>query len=387
VIKDVRSSVMRARAAWSVGAVLLAGVTVLLAGIQPATASGGVALFDDDGGAGLFTGALLAPGRTQTACVSVDASGADPTDTVVLSADNLAGTLVPYLTVTVDVGSGGHMGDCSGFVPDPLIAPWAGRLSDLAPAVPTDWRPGTAGTRTFRFTVAVDDNQAAAGLTGSGRFVWQLTTTPPPPSPSPSASPSPSPSASPSHSPSPTTEPTPDTTTNVPTSDPTVRPSDQPEPPPASQPTSSSVAPAPVPPAPPAPVPPADNPSSPAPTASPSPTGSPTPAPTASPTAQAGSGATGRGGGASGHGDSRRADVVLGVPLPALRETARRIGDAALHIAQEPQYPLGVAGLVGVFLLVQDLIDRRDPKLAGARVTSRDGRLLFPDIFPPGGSP
>jgi hypothetical protein len=375
---------MRARAAWSAGAVLLAAVTVLLAGVRPAAASGSVALFDDDGGAALFAGALLAPGRTQTGCVSVDATGADPSDAVVLSADNLAGALLPYLTITIDVGSGGHMGDCSGFVADPLVPPWSGRLSALTPGMSTGWQPGLAGNRTFRFTVDVDDDQAAAGLTGSGRFVWQLTTNPPPPSPSPtpspSGSPSPSPSASPSpsRSPSPTPDPTP---SGGPTTDPTVRPTDQPQPPPVPQPTSSSVAPAPVPPVPPAP--PVDGPPSPTPTASASPTG--TPRPTGSPTTSVGGGATGDGG--SGGSESRRADVVLGVPLPALRETARRLGDAALHIAQEPQYPLGLAALVGVFLLVQDVIDRRDPKLAAARVTSRDESLLFPDLFPPGGPP
>jgi hypothetical protein len=375
---------MRARAAWSAGAVLLAASTVLLAGVRPAAASGSVALFDDDGGAALFTGALLAPGRTQTGCVSVDASGADPADSVVLAADSLSGTLVPYLSVTVDVGSGGHMGDCSGFVTDPLVSPWSGRLSALTTGIPTGWQPGQSSTRTFRFTVAVDDDQTAAGLAGSGRFVWQLTTTPPPPpppSPSPSASPSPSPSASPSpsRSPSPTTQPTPDPTpTGAPTSEPTVGPTGRPEPPPAPQPTSSSVAPVPVPPA-----PPVDGPPWPTPTASASPTRRPTPAPSGSPATHLGGGENG--GAGSGPRASRRADVVLGVPLPALRETARRLGDAALHIAQEPQYPLGVAALVGIFLLVQDLIDRRDPKLAAARVTSRDESLLFPDLFPPGG--
>jgi hypothetical protein len=385
VVEDVRSSSMRARAAWSAGAVLLAAVTVVLAGVQPAQASGSVALFDDDGGAALFTGALLAPGRAQTGCVSVDAQGADPGDGVVLSADSLAGTLVPYLTVTVEVGSGGHMGDCSGFVADPLVTPWSGRLSALAPGVVTGWQPGQAGTRTFRFTAAVDDNQSAAGLTGSGRFVWQLTTAPPPPPPPPPPSPSPSASPSPSHSPSPTIEPTPDPTPSTgPTTEPTVRPTDQPEPPPAPQPTTSSVVPttaAPVPPAPPVDGPPSGTP---APSASPS--GRPTPAPTGSPTPHLGGGAPGSGGGGAG-GGAPRPDVVLGVPLPALRETARRLGDAALHIAQEPQYPLGVGGLVGVFLIVQDLIDRRDPKLAAARVTSRDESLLFPDLFPHGGSP
>jgi hypothetical protein len=32
---------------------------------------------------------------------------------------------------------------------------------------------------------------------------------------------------------------------------------------------------------------------------------------------------------------------------------------------------------------VQDLIDRRDPKLAMARVNRRDSLLRFPDLFPP----
>jgi hypothetical protein len=71
------------------------------------------------------------------------------------------------------------------------------------------------------------------------------------------------------------------------------------------------------------------------------------------------------------------------VSLPALRETARRVSEVAMHLAEQPQYPVGVLALVAVFLLVQDLIDRRDPKLAVARVTGRDSRLSFPDLFPP----
>jgi hypothetical protein len=388
-VEEVRRSRLRTRAAWSAGAVLLAAVTGVLAAVQPAAASGSVSLFDDDGGSALFTGTLLAPGRTQTGCVSVDASGADPADDVVLSADTLVGAVIPYLTVTVDVGTGGHMGDCTGFAVDPLIPQWSGRLSALATGVSTGWHPAQAGTRTFRFTVAVDDNQAAAGISGSGRFVWQLTTTPPPPppppppSPSPSASPSPSPSPSPSRSPSPTVRPTPDPT---PTTDPTqqpVPPSTQPTGDPEPVPTSSDAGPT----TPPSPAAPQASPTPPS-----SPAGTPTSTPSGSPTLHLGAGGTGGGDTGGGgntrtQGGGRRADVVLGVPLPALKETARRLGDAALHIAQEPQYPLGVGALVFVFLLIQDLIDRRDPKLAAARVTSRDGSLLFPDLFPPGGAP
>jgi hypothetical protein len=75
------------------------------------------------------------------------------------------------------------------------------------------------------------------------------------------------------------------------------------------------------------------------------------------------------------------------VSLPVLRETARRVSEVAMTIAEQPQYPIGVLGLVAVFLLVQDLIDRRDPKLAVARVTGRDSMLVFPDLFPPGREP
>jgi hypothetical protein len=70
------------------------------------------------------------------------------------------------------------------------------------------------------------------------------------------------------------------------------------------------------------------------------------------------------------------------VSLPVLRETARRVSEVAMHIAERPQYPLGVAALVAIFLLVQDLIDRRDPKLAVAQVTGREASVRFPDLFP-----
>jgi hypothetical protein len=100
-----------------------------------------------------------------------------------------------------------------------------------------------------------------------------------------------------------------------------------------------------------------------------------------------GSGGQGGSGTSGGHGKRASSDVVLGVSLPVLRETARRVSEVAMHIAEQPQYPVGVLALVAVFLLVQDLIDRRDPKLAVARVTGRDSMLPFPDLFPPRRTP
>ena len=152
-----------------------------VAAVPPAAAAGSVSLFDDSGGTPLFNGSVLAPGHPQTGCVSVSAAGATRTDSVVLSATGVAGSLAQYLSVSVQVGSGGHLGDCTGWVADPAVPTWSGHLGDLTPGVVTGWYPRTSSTRTFRFTVQVDDVGAASGTTAGGQFVWQLTTTPPPP--------------------------------------------------------------------------------------------------------------------------------------------------------------------------------------------------------------
>src|SRR5690349_22164669 len=154
-----------------------------VAAVPPAAAAGSVSLFDDSGGTPLFNGAVLAPGHPQTGCVSVSAAGVTPTDAVVLSAEGVAGSLAQYLSVSVEVGSGGHLGDCTGWVADPAVPIWSGHLGDLVPGVVTGWYPSASATRTFRFTVQVDDVAAASGTTAGGQFVWQLATTPPPPPP------------------------------------------------------------------------------------------------------------------------------------------------------------------------------------------------------------
>ena len=170
MVENVRSSSMRARAAWSAGAVLLATATVLLAGVRPATASGSVALFDDDGGAALFTGGLLAPGRTQTACVSVDASGADPADTVVLLADSLAGALVPYLTVTVESAPAGTW----------ATAPDSSRIRS--------WRPGPHGSPPSPPVFLRAGSPAPPARARSASPSWWTTTRRPQASPGPACS-------------------------------------------------------------------------------------------------------------------------------------------------------------------------------------------------------
>jgi hypothetical protein len=368
----------------AVVAVVVAVIGIAALPSSSSASQGAVALFDDANGQALFPGgAPLAPTHAQINCVSVGIQAPAAGDRVFLSAAGVGGQLAGQLTVTVEEGTGGHIGDCSGFQPQgaPL---WSGTLAALASTnVAASWQPDLSATRTFRFTVAVADDSSASGRSATGRFVWQLDEAPRPPAPSPS----PSPSESPSPSPSASATPSPSPTTTVPTPEPTTT-TTSPQPPPnngpPSQPTTPTDAPT---------VPTAEPPVNGPPPAAPSnaPEGSPTPAPR--PSGKPTSALAGPRDGGAGPGGSARAghghpDVVLGLPVP-LREAARRVGEAArrvgevaMAVAQQPQYPLSILILAGLFLLTQDLIDRRDPKLARARVTRRDDHLPFPDLFP-----
>lgn len=69
--------------------------------------------------------------------------------------------------------------------------------------------------------------------------------------------------------------------------------------------------------------------------------------------------------------------------LQSAREVAQRATQAAVAVVTSPQYPLAALLVAGVFLLVQDFIDRRDPKLVAAAVHDEDDGEDFPDVFLP----
>ena len=317
--------------------------TALLMSATPASGagdSGSVAMFDDDGGGGLFTAARpLAPGTPQVACVSVGVLVPKTDDRIELKATQVAGTLIGQLTVTVDIGTGGEMGDCSGFTGSRL---WSGRLADLTAGINTGWQPWVVDTRSFRFTVEVDDDATAIGRAATGRFVWGLTRdTPEPTGTDPTGT-------DPTRTGPTRTGPTgtgPTGTASGPTN---TQPSSTPD-------TTSRSGPG-VPVRPDG-IDPLDG------------QGVPGDPPSIPPSS----------------GEAQGADVVLGVPLGAISATAKRATAVALEVVKKPQYPLSALMLAGLFLLLQDMIDRRDPKLAVARMTARDDRLVFPDLFAPRG--
>lgn len=326
----------RARAATAGRQSLVVACVVLLLGFAWAFASpaagapaqAGVSLFDDDQGRALFTAAdTLAPGRPLSQCVSVGARDALAGDAVFFAATQVSGDLAPHVTVTLDAGTGGRFGDCGAFTGSTL---WTGTLAQLAEAsrgsgLDTGWRPDVDPVRSFRVTVVMDPDLTVQGLTATGDLVWRLDRDVLPPDPGPTTTPPTTPTTVPTTtSPAPTTDPPSPTTT--PTTTPTAGPTS-------------------------------------APTSRPAPTSSTSPA--------------------------EKPDLEIGGVAALVRkaqQVARQATQAAVAIVTEPQYPLGAIAVAVLFLLLQDFIDRRDPKLAAASNRSADAEEVFPDLLVPSGA-
>jgi hypothetical protein len=338
-------------AAWLVGAALLAHLTAGAIGLpaEPAAATtSAVSLVDDRGGAALFTSTDLRPGATETACVALAVTGsARSTGEVTLSAEVTEDALAPHLLVTVERGTLGDPARCASFTGVPA---WSGTLAQLPRAatagIPTGWRPGDSPSTTYRISVTVLDDHRAQGLRAAATFVWALDFEPvpePTPEPIPEPTPEPVPAPTPDPVPIPETAPGP------------VAPGPAPAPAPT---------PAPIPAPTTAPEPPTQTPS-----AVPAPQPEPVLAPETHSPAPAPPGTDPGGDPPRGDGTG---DVVQAPPLQAspttVAEVVTAVGETALAVVEDGQFPLALVAVVAGFLAVQGRLDRRDPKLALARV-------------------
>lgn len=365
--------VVRALVATGTGVLLLAGGAVGVLGLPfPATASAAVtsaiSLVDDRNGAALFSTAVLSPGRVDTACVGLSASGSvDAGTEVELSAQSRSGDLARYLVVSVDRGSVPDGGSCASFSGERIFSGTLAEVPDAdGPGIPTGWRPALAQRSVYRFSVTVLDDPAAQGLDASATFRWSLTEGDPPPQ-------QPMPAPPPGPTPQPTEEPSP-----APPS------STTPEPAPAAPATGSATPTAPVP----APTPTGATPGDPAgagpTTAAPRSSGpagvaaTTTPVTAAAPTPGSPSPAV-PGTQAAGGTDVIEAPPLRTGPVAAVAaaaqavtravaQAAQQVAQTAVAVAHDGQFPLGLVAVVVVFLAVQGRLDRRDPKLALARV-------------------
>jgi hypothetical protein len=147
-------------------------------------AAGTVVLADDDAGSVMFNLTGMKPGDTATKCVNVTYTGSLAADVKLYSA--IGGTgLATYLDTAVDVGTGAAGGatmDCTGFGSSSNL-----HNTTLAAfgAAHTNYANGAGGfagatnptTRSYRFTVTLQDDNAAQGLTATASFTWEAQNT------------------------------------------------------------------------------------------------------------------------------------------------------------------------------------------------------------------
>lgn len=140
-----------------------------------------VALTDSDAGTAMFRSETLLPGVAVDRCIQVSYDGTEnPGPVLLFAAPSTGGDLAPYLDLTVHVGAAatGAFGGCGTFSAAERV--FTGTLADFAAAHASyatgrfTWNPtDTHETRSFRFRVAVQDVQAAAGKSATFGFTWR----------------------------------------------------------------------------------------------------------------------------------------------------------------------------------------------------------------------
>lgn len=145
-------------------------------------------LTDNDAGSAMFNSTGLVPGTSVQRCIDVTYTGnIDPLPVKLYATAAPTGTLGTYLDLTVDVGddTADAFGSCTNFgavggstnVYTGTLATFAGAHPDYTNGTSTTWDPtGTGQTKTFRFTISVQDNPAAEGLTSTFGFSWETRT-------------------------------------------------------------------------------------------------------------------------------------------------------------------------------------------------------------------
>lgn len=140
--------------------------------------AGTVIITDDDAAAAMFNATAMAPLDSVTECIVVTYSGTlVPADVVLYGVSGGTG-LDAYLDVTIEEGSGGVFGNCTGFILN--STPYTGTLANFS-ATHTNFGNGIIGwspavnpeSKTYRITVSLQDNNAAQGLNGTATFTWE----------------------------------------------------------------------------------------------------------------------------------------------------------------------------------------------------------------------
>jgi hypothetical protein len=305
------------------GLVVTQAVAALVAAVDTGDV-GDIELVDDDAAVALFSATGLAPGAPVAACIAVGYRSGGPV-ALRLHGRSEEGTLGPRLRLTVEAGDGGRFGNCAAFTGTAVyrgtLADFAARHRDFTSGLPVA-TGAPEEDLAFRFTVEVLDDNTAQGSEAVADFTWEARQAPP-------------------ELPTTTTTTTttapdgPITTTTTTTSTTTVAGTTPPAPTTTTLPTTMNV------------------PAGPTVTAVTTPTSSP---PAAVPTPTGGSSRTGRRAALTPRDDERSGSILSA------------IARGAVFVLKRAAFPGVLLVIAGLFLLVQDSIDRRDPKLALAPI-------------------
>jgi hypothetical protein len=153
--------------------VLATGVALAMPASDPKVARSAdrLTLVDDDGGRPLFSVPALAPGKRFVRCIQVTYRG-DRSAELRLSGDVGGSGLADELLLTVERGSGGGYGSCSGFRGAVV---YEGTLAALPAQRGVAHRAADGERVSYRFTVDAAPTLSAAMLTASATFTWQAT--------------------------------------------------------------------------------------------------------------------------------------------------------------------------------------------------------------------
>lgn len=141
--------------------------------------SGTVVLTDDDNGVAMFTESNLRPGATGENCITVAYTGSLAAS-VKLYASAVTDGLGANLQVTVEQGTGGSFGSCTGFTGSQIYTGTLGGLPTTYGAGVGTFAPDAdpaAGSRaaTYRFSYVLDaaTPNSEQGKTSTATFTWE----------------------------------------------------------------------------------------------------------------------------------------------------------------------------------------------------------------------
>lgn len=303
-----------------VALMLAAGLLASAAGPAAGVSTGAeIDIFDDDGGRALFPGLTMAPGHTYAQCITVGTTSAVAGHDVRFGALDVLGDLPHNLRLVVETGQGGRFGDCTGFSGSTIYDGTLAALGTAGLGAGVATGWQPAAPASRSFRVTASLDSARQGQHARGRLVWWAVG---------AATPARTTTTAPAPA---TTADSTDVRTDGSTDDPTDDLTEDRRGEPGDDPVTGSAG---------APSGPPDD------------------------------------------GSGSAPDLVIGSEPGRLALLIDRLARTAIAVLTSPGYPLLAIATALAFLVVQDRIDRRDPKLAAAG-RRRDNEAVFPDRFTP----